>query len=870
MPRHEELGQWVLSRISNDLRNLSICFAAKNIDGVELSDDLVASCQRPPENWNNLLFAGSFLSQVGTIDTSKAALLIALSAIQLSDDESVKSSAAIILTQLSNHYSIDLACRKAGLSTEWFDECGLFQKMLLKRRRLNQTVQFLNHEINNVQSNFHQALQEKQSVAVSAQTAAGKTFFARQWLLNEFADGKVRMAAVIAPSRALVSEIERSLIREKRDYRTNALRVSSMPMAGLADGSNPSILVFTPERMNVFLKCVRNENPFEICLIDEAHQIADGQRGMVLESAIERIQSINQSCRFVFLSPLVENPDIFLSSYDLSGQGEYIKNGIPLVLQNLYAVRKPYRQPRVRELQLVEHSNEIVGKVEFNANPRPADLAFKIGEMNGKTILYANGPAEAAKFAGEIKRHCPENVENIEAKEQLDNLVSLSRGIVHEDYQLNDLLPYGVAYHDGPMPDLLRREIERLFKEGVIRYICCTSTLLAGVNLDAKNIILSKPRTGRGNPISPQDFWNLVGRSGRWGKDFCGNILCYDDGDWEQSIPERRNYSVKRSSRHLLDSHHGLIDYAGRRFDFDDLLDLSDEVRNRYESLLAYFCTQSDLNAVFAETDGFEDREELAKLISSYMTDFPTNRSIITDNIGVSAFALGGLHQFFQSQSFNIHQYVPFAPHTSGSRQRLQSIFTVIDEHMFPVFHVIKKPQEEDQLKHWLTRKNKWLKRCSSIKQSWMLGKTIREIVDDISSATDTDKEKVIIGVLRDVRDIARYKAPKYLSAYMSVLKEYLSSINRMELYPEDDNFIRYLEYGVGTKTLLSLTEIGLDRDSALIVNKLLLENNLGDELSVDGVMQFLSEFDLDGWDTFEIVKDDIRFALNIDNAKAV
>ena len=309
---------------------------------------------------------------------------------------------------------------------------------------------------------------------------------------------------------------------------------------------------------------------------------------------------------------------------------------------------------------------------------------------------------------------------------------------------------------------------------------------------------------------------------------------------------------MKRSSRHLLDSHQGLIDYAGRRFDFYYLLDLREDVRNRYESLLAYFCTQSDLNAVLAEIDTLEDREELAELISSYMADFPINRSIVTDNIGVSAFALGGLHQFFQSQQFNIHQHIPLSPQTSGSLQRLQSIFTVIDEHMFPVF---------------VTNNNgrtTWRYRCASITQSWMLGKTIREIVDDISSASDTNKEEMIIGVLRDVRDIARYKAPKYLSAYMCVLKEYLSSINRMELYPKDDDFIRYLEYGVGTKTLLSLTEIGLDRDSALIVNKLLQEKNRGDELTVEDVMQFLSEFDLDSWDTFEIVKDDIRFALNI------
>lgn len=56
------------------------------------------------------------------------------------------------------------------------------------------------------------------------------------------------------------------------------------------------------------------------------------------------------------------------------------------------------------------------------------------------------------------------------------------------------------------MPLLIRTEIERLFSEGFIRYLICTSTLLEGVNLPAKSIIIRNPRRGKGNPLNANDF----------------------------------------------------------------------------------------------------------------------------------------------------------------------------------------------------------------------------------------------------------------------------------------------------------------------------------------------------------------------------
>ena len=44
------------------------------------------------------------------------------------------------------------------------------------------------------------------------------------------------------------------------------------------------------------------------------------------------------------------------------------------------------------------------------------------------------------------------------------------------------------------------------------QYLVCTSTLLEGVNLPAKSIIIRKPTRGQGNPLNQNDFWNLAGR----------------------------------------------------------------------------------------------------------------------------------------------------------------------------------------------------------------------------------------------------------------------------------------------------------------------------------------------------------------------
>jgi hypothetical protein len=84
-----------------------------------------------------------------------------------------------------------------------------------------------------------------------------------------------------------------------------------------------------------------------------------------------------------------------------------------------------------------------------------------------------------------------------------------------------------VAFHHGKMPQEVRDRIEQCFADPAskLQFIVCTSTLLEGVNLPAKNIFVLNDKHGPAN-FNKLDFENLAGRAGRLTYDFSGNVVC--------------------------------------------------------------------------------------------------------------------------------------------------------------------------------------------------------------------------------------------------------------------------------------------------------------------------------------------------------
>lgn len=88
------------------------------------------------------------------------------------------------------------------------------------------------------------------------------------------------------------------------------------------------------------------------------------------------------------------------------------------------------------------------------------------------------------------------------------------------------------------------------------------------------------------------------------------------------------------------------------------------------------------------------------------------------------------------------------------------------------------------------------------------------------------------------VEQTARFKAPKYISAYVDILNLFLDKIGRDDLIDEDLDIGVALEFGVSTLTLLSLMELGLSRMSAVE----LYEKIAKDDLDKDGCVAWIRE----------------------------
>ena len=74
----------------------------------------------------------------------------------------------------------------------------------------------------------------------------------------------------------------------------------------------------------------------------------------------------------------------------------------------------------------------------------------------------------------------------------------------------------GVFSHHSNTPQGIRLAVEYAMKEGLAKFVVCTSTLAQGVNLPIRYLIVSGTMQGSEN-IKARDFHNLIGRAGRAG-----------------------------------------------------------------------------------------------------------------------------------------------------------------------------------------------------------------------------------------------------------------------------------------------------------------------------------------------------------------
>lgn len=836
----EELQDWLLDEgIQIDLQRVSQLSALYELDSFEPSIDTKSMGMNI--EWDRLLLAGSILARSKERRHEEAALRIATGALIISKDMPTKDAAAVILGKLANHRTIELGEARELINPSLEERLGVTLRIEAQRRRLDASILVHSTGEQLLANGFQQDFWAKANnpgawLSASAPTASGKTFLVLKWLVDTIESGLARIAIYLAPTRALVSEVESNLseaVGDNPNVEVTSLPLPDKYLAAIASG-NKTVFVLTQERVHILANSLEKDIVVDLLVVDEAHKIGDSQRGVVLQDAVERLSRANPNMRAVFVSPATENPEVLLEDVPKGVSPSAISSDSPTILQNvIYADQVP-RRPKEWALKLRIDRGEPIELGVLNLQNKPqglrkrvAFIAAAVGQRGG-TLVYVNGAAEAEKIALLMSQVVEEQ---IDPDPELTDLAQLIRNCVHSKFQLANVVEKGVGFHYGNMPSLIRLEVERLFRHGKLKFLVCTSTLIEGVNLSCRTIVVRGPKKGQSTPMEPHDFWNLAGRAGRWGNEFQGNIVCINPSDlkvWPVGVPKRAKFPIKRETDVVLRQAEDICDYLssldGESEQFSGDIAKLDQVSSYL--LCTFMRLGSITEADFAKRHNAQDVQAIDAQLESLARNIEVPVEVVVKHPGVNAVGLQRLLEFFQSYDGDIEDVLPASAESVDAYERFSEIMKRINQCVFPVF----LPEKLIPLHALIVLE--WLR-------GYSLAAIIRKRINYHEKHWQSyDIAKVIRDTMELIEQTARFKAPKYFAAYLDVAKLHLVDINREDLIEEDLDIGIALEFGVSTKTLLSLMEFGLSRISAVA----LYEKIARDDFDREECIQWVKE----------------------------
>ena len=754
----------------------------------------------PAMDWGFALLYASAITSVQSERAQSAVLRIATACILASDaEEAHKAAAAALLERCGNHIAVELAESRDRLSSEAWRCLPAALRLEMIRSRIDYSVRLSGDRllaVNPFQGKFWEAVRVNEWLSVSAPTSAGKSRIIREYFLEIARQTDPFTLVYLVPTRALIEEVSRDLRREL----PSDVGVFTMPWDPDLKESSKTILVVTQERLHLVLELIPSLK-VNLLFVDEAQSLASDARGILLQYAIERAIRRSLEVQVLFASPLTSNPELFVEDAPPDRRSDSFISETVTVNQNLLWVEHISRKPQRKAVFLVSGENKrrvgdlVLAQRATKGPMRIALVAYALVGNSPGNVIYVNGQSEAEKVAKAVFEQLPPETE---VDPEIDNLRDLIRTAVHSKYLLADVLARRVAFHYGNMPLIVRTEIERLFGEGKIYYLICTSTLLEGVNLPCRTIFMRNPKKGNGNPLHEGDFWNLAGRAGRWGKEFVGNVVCIDTDDdklWSNLPRERKRSKITRAVSKGLDDTSGLISFVRA----------ADEVPNdsASESLFAYLCSRNlageSNQALLDRIPRESERSEIESAVRRAVTDLKIPIKIVTRHTGISLASMERLlDSFRQSGKTPTDLELPL-PEEPDAKERFQEALVRIGATMTNAFG---KPQSGDDRRKW---------QLANLIVNWMKGMPLAQLIDQrLKAKNNLTPATIIRDVMRDIESIARFHAPKYLACYADLLEVYSNELG-LETAARAD-YAMMLELGVSRASEVVLMSLGLSR----------------------------------------------------------
>ena len=337
-------------------------------------------------------------------------------------------------------------------------------------------------------------LEDQTNYIIAIPTASGKTVLGVMAALNAVLNGGKAVYAV-----PLIS-IQNEKVKEFKKFEQFGIKVGKHPSS-----SDLAVMVF--ESFDAITRFSWNTlRDIDLLIVDEFHMIGEYSRGPTIECAITRSRILNPGMRIIALSATLKNMNELSSWLDAH------------VVQHDFRPVPLYKDVLTTEEMETKNKNEVIVKI----------LNTSIEESSQALVFVSTRrfTESLAKYtSGKIKRRIsPDQRSKFHEVSQKILDVPRKRGSLPTEVclKLAECVENGVAFHHAGLFDKQKEIIEDEFRAGNLLMITATPSLMYGVNLPSKNVVIRDYTrwTSQGpQPIPVFDYEQMSGRAGRPGYD---------------------------------------------------------------------------------------------------------------------------------------------------------------------------------------------------------------------------------------------------------------------------------------------------------------------------------------------------------------
>ena len=389
---------------------------------------------------------------------------------------------------------------------------------------------------------------EQKRILVSAPTSFGKTFLLREIIfLNR---ERYRNILLLFPTIALLNENTESVNQLIQEFKLEYKIINSV-YSGIED-TEKHIFILTPERALKLLADNANLS-IDFFFFDEVYKIDedfDRNEDSNEKEGEEDVKQDNgnraKAFRIVLYLLAKSVKEYYLAGPYLNLN--QVKKGMQIFLKdnNITPIQIEF-EPTSRieidawKMNSIEYHpvlGEIKKRLYAHAGPSTKEKVqgiVKYLQENrlGQAIFYCSTPSNSMKYTRDIIEAFSEEKEKkipYDFIEHLKKKYNVKIGKSKDStmyWSLVQALENGIGIHHGKFPKYVQNEVLRLFNNGDFDYLFCTSTIIEGVNTNAKNVVIINNSVGN-TTMTAFALKNIKGRAGRYYHHAMGRVFYTD------------------------------------------------------------------------------------------------------------------------------------------------------------------------------------------------------------------------------------------------------------------------------------------------------------------------------------------------------